>query len=61
MLQDNTQTAPALQVDLMAIDALFRRIAERGRKVRTQAQAQAVDNETKTPDPKEVTDEKQSK
>ena len=44
MLQDNTQTAPASQVDIMAIDALFRRIAERGRKVRAQEQSQAVDN-----------------
>ncbi len=60
MLQDNIQTAPALQqVDLMAIDALFRRIAERGRKIRTQAQPQAVDEKTK--EPKEVTNEKQSK
>lgn len=37
MLQDNTQTVPASQVDLRTIDALFRRIAERGRKVRAQA------------------------
>jgi hypothetical protein len=37
MLQNNTQTAPALQVDLIAIDALFKRIAERGRKIRAQA------------------------
>lgn len=42
MLQDNTKTAPASQVDFIAIDALFKRIAERGRKVRTQAQSQEV-------------------
>ncbi len=36
MLKDNSQNAPA-QVDLMAIDALFKRIAERGRKIRAQA------------------------
>ena len=39
---DHTQTAPALGVDFIAIDALFKRIAERGRKVRTQAQYHEV-------------------
>ena len=38
MLPDKAQTAPALQVDLIAIDALFKRIAKHGRKVRTQTQ-----------------------
>lgn len=38
----NTQTTPTLRVDFIAIDALFKRIAERGRKVRTQAQSQEV-------------------
>ncbi len=42
MLQDNNHTASALQVDFIAIDAIFKRIAERGRKIRTQAQSQAV-------------------
>lgn len=42
MLQDNTQTSS--QVDLMAIDALFKRIAERGHKVRAQIQPQVIDN-----------------
>jgi len=37
MSQDNILTTPALQVDLIALDALFKRIAERGRKVRAQA------------------------
>lgn len=40
MLQDSPQTSTASQVDLMAIDALFKRIAERGRKVR----ARVIDN-----------------
>jgi|GEM_PF-2698289 len=35
MSQDNTLVTP--KVNLMAIDAIFKRIAERGRKVRTQA------------------------
>jgi len=51
MLQDNSQTAPALQVDLMAIDALFRRIAERGRKVRAQAQSQTVGDKEQALEP----------
>ncbi|MBC7879585.1 MAG: hypothetical protein H7Y59_20645 [Anaerolineales bacterium] len=34
-----------LQVDLIAIDALFKRIVERGRKVRAQGQSQAVDEQ----------------
>jgi len=41
MLQDSPQPIPA-QVDIMAIDALFKRIAERGRKVRAQAQENIV-------------------
>ena len=36
MLQTDSQTAPVLQGDIMAVDALFKRIAERGRKIRTQ-------------------------
>ncbi len=53
MSQDNTQTTPASQVDFMVIDTLFRRIAERGRKVRTQGQNTPQADST-TPDPKEV-------
>ena len=41
-LYQTEEIAPALQVDFMAIDALFKRIAERGRKVRAQAQSQEV-------------------
>jgi 3-hydroxymyristoyl/3-hydroxydecanoyl-(acyl carrier protein) dehydratase len=60
MSQDNPQATPASQVDLLAVDALFRRIAERGRKIRIQAKenfasaqntahrtGQTVDGETK--------------
>jgi hypothetical protein len=60
MLPDNAQAPQSVQVDLMAIDALFKRIAERGRKVRIQAKenfapaqstahptGQTVDGETK--------------
>ncbi len=36
------EISPALRADRMAIDALFKRIAERGRKVRAQAQSQEV-------------------
>jgi|GEM_PF-4800691 len=41
-LYQKEETALAVQVDRMAIDALFKRIAERGRKVRAQAQAQEI-------------------
>ena len=44
MLQDNPQTVP--QADLMAIDALFRRIAERGRKIRAQAQENSIQTQS---------------
>ena len=37
MLPDNAQAPQSLQVELMTIDALFKRIAERGRKIRIQA------------------------
>lgn len=43
MLQDNTQTAP-VQVDLIAIDTLFKRIAERGRKIRIQKRISEGEN-----------------
>ena len=36
MLKTDSQTASSLQADITAIDALFKRIAERGRKIRTQ-------------------------
>lgn len=44
MYQANTQTAPILQADSMALDALFKRIAERGRKLRTQNKTADSDN-----------------
>ena len=37
MLKDNSLTHPISEADLLVVDALFRRIAERGRKVRAQA------------------------
>lgn len=37
MSQDNPQTAPVSPIDLLAVDALFKRIAERGHKIRMQA------------------------
>lgn len=43
MLQTNPQTDSA-QVDLMALDALFKRIAERGRKIRSQNKTVDSDN-----------------
>lgn len=43
MLQNNAK-AGSVRVDIIAIDALFKRIAERGRKVR----AQAIDDKEKT-------------
>jgi hypothetical protein len=49
MLQPSPQTSPIAQADIQALDALFRRIAARGRKVR-----QAQQNEPK----KESQDEK---
>ena len=36
MLQNNAQSDPVLQADILALDALFKRIAERGRKIRVQ-------------------------
>jgi hypothetical protein len=36
MLKANYHTAPVSPNDIMAIDALFKRIAERGRKIRNQ-------------------------
>lgn len=36
MLQANLQIVSVSQVDLMEVDAIFKRIAERGHKVRTQ-------------------------
>lgn len=44
MLQASPQTSPTLQADLMALDALFRHIAERGRKIRSQNQTADSDN-----------------
>lgn len=37
MKQGSSQTSTVSQVDLRAIAALFKRIADRGRKIRTQA------------------------
>jgi hypothetical protein len=51
MLQDNPQTTPASQVDLLAVDALFRRLAERGRKIRAQKQPQVIDDKERTLEP----------
>lgn len=47
MSQDNLQIIP--QADLIAIDALFRRIAERGRRVRSQAQINSVPEQNNSP------------
>lgn len=44
MLQANTQTDPLLQSDIIALDALFKRIAERGHKIRTQNKTTERDN-----------------
>ena len=35
MLRVNPQTAPASQGDTLALDTLFKRLAERGKKIRT--------------------------
>ncbi len=60
----NTQATPTFGVDFIAIDALFKRIAERGRKVRTQAQIQeAVDKEQSSilPEPTPPTNDNEDK
>ena len=44
MFKDNSLTHPISEADLLVVDALFRRIAERGRKVR----AQAIENKEQT-------------
>ena len=36
MLQADSQTKSVLQSEILAIDALFKRIAERGREIRNQ-------------------------
>ena len=59
---DNAQPAPTFGVDFTAIDALFKRIAERGRKVRTQAQSQeSGDKEQSSILPKHMHDDKNTK
>jgi len=54
MSQDSPQASTVSQADLMAIDALFKRIAERGRKIRAQEQSQAVDEKNNPPAPKQA-------
>lgn len=57
MSQNNPH--PPSQIDLMEIDALFKRIAERGRKIRSQAQENSVYKQnTEPPTGQAVTDEK---
>lgn len=54
MSQNNTQTPTVSHADQMAIDALFKRIAERGRKIRAQAQPQVVEEKNKVLNPKQA-------
>ena len=60
MLLTSPQTAPILQSDVMALDALFKRIAERGRKIRTQTQPIEPKPTAGNDLQKDVTHEKQS-
>lgn len=63
MLQPNTQTESILQGDMIAIDLLFKRIAERGRKIRTQNKAvnvQPLSGDTLTAERKDSHSEKES-
>lgn len=58
MSQDTPQTIP--QADLIAIDALFKRIAERGRRIRTKTQ-NTTHPKTQDQEPQEVKNEEQTK
>jgi hypothetical protein len=62
MLPANMQSNPITEGDIMALDALFKRIAERGRKIRTQNRTASSDNlgrenQSAEQDPKPLSEE----
>ena len=54
MSQNKSQTSTVSHADQIAIDAFFKRIAERGRKIRAQAQPQVIEEKNKALNPKKA-------